>query len=166
MKAAGKVMAQRNGKRDIWVNIGVPTKIVSVTIEYDQSGGEISQNFPNLTTEFTRGYFETIETESSQLRDNQKMKRNQRYRKLYAAASGDSFTQFKRRGFGPVSGSEIRNQISEQNTVKYDMPDLFRDTKALYIKDNTRDFVSISVSFTDYAPSITVYPKMSQPGKS
>ena len=154
-------MAQRIGKREVWVNIGVPTKIVSVTIEYDQSGGEISQNFPNLTTEFTRGYFETIE--SSQLHENKKMMRNQRYRELYAAASGDSFIQF---GFGPVSGSEIRNQISEQNTVKYDMPDLFRDTKALYIKDNTRDFVSISVSFTDYAPSTTVYPKMSQPGKS
>ena len=159
MKAAGKVMAQRNGKREVWVNIGVPTKIVSVTIEYDQSGGSISQNFPNLTTEFTRGYFKTIEAES---RHNEKVKR-WRNMEIYAAAPGDSFIQH---GFGSVSGSEIQYHISEHNTVKYDIPDLFRDTKALYIKDTTRDFSSISVFFTDYAPSTTVYPKMSQPGKS
>ena len=41
-----------------------------------------------------------------------------------------------------------------------------QETKALLMKDDERDFVFVSVLFTDYEPSATVRPKMSQPGKS
>ena len=65
-----------------------------------------------------------------------------------------------------ISGYEVSSKICDYYTVKYDFDDSLRDTRALYINDNFRDFVTISVFFTDYEPSTFVYPKMSQPGRS
>ena len=133
-------MAHKDGKRDIWLNIGVSANIVSITIEYDRTGKKI-KSANHLRTKFTKGYFD-----SSQFNN-------------YA---GEQFSATDER----INGRELSFEILDYYKIKYYFPNSFRNVKALYIKDGFRDFLSLSVVFTDYALSTIVYPKMSQPGKS
>ena len=132
-KTSGRCTAHKNGRRKVWLNIGVATQIRSVTIVYD---GNIYSS-SSLTTKFTRGYFDLTKNNTT---------------------AGQQFTSSK----SAVSGSQLSPTISGK-TVKYQFTE---ETKALLIADTSLDFVSISVSFTDYEPETTVRPKMSQPGKS
>ena len=138
-------MAHKNGKRDVWLNIGVPTKILSISIEYEPRETDEMEEKTNmrliLGTKFTRGQFDSSQINSF---------------------AGQHFTATKEE----IKGSQLSYEISDDYTVKYDFDDSFRDIEALYIKDDFRDFVSLIVSFTDYKPSTIVYPKMSQPGRS
>ena len=145
-KTSGRCMAQKYGKQNVWLNFEVSTKVHSIIIEYDPDGSPIN-SANDLGTTFTRGYFD-----SSQ----------------YNSSAGQHFTSSK----NPISALEIHklvNVMISDYTVTFYFPSTVQETKALYIKEeksNARDYVSIIVSFTDYEPSATVCPKMSQPGKS
>ena len=135
-------MAQKDGGRNVWLNFDVSTKVHSITIEYDPRGSKI-HSLNNLVTKFTRGYFDSSQSNSS---------------------AGQHFTPTK----NPIFVSELQGVISGY-TVTFNFAKNVQETKALFIKDegsNARDYVSIKVSFTDYEPSATVCPKMSQPGQS
>merc|ERR1712227_441653 len=136
-KTSERCMAHKDGKRDVWLNIEVLSKIVSITIEYDPNGTKI-QSANDLRTKFIRGQF-----------DSSKMNN-------YA---GEQFSATEQE----IDGSQVPSEISDFYKVKYNFADSFQDVKALYIKDGFRDFLSLSVVFTDYAPSTVVHPKMSQP---
>merc|ERR1712227_747503 len=136
-KTSERCMAHKDGKRDVWLNIEVLSKIVSITIEYDPNGTKI-QSANDLRTKFIRGQF-----------DSSKMNN-------YA---GEQFSATEQE----IDGSQVPSEISDFYKVKYNFADSFQDVQALYIKDDFRDFVSLSVFFTDYEPSTIVHPKMSQP---
>ena len=146
LKTSGRCMAQKYGKQNVWLNFEVSTKVHSIIIEYDPSGSTI-QSVNDLATIFTRGYFDSSQSNSS---------------------AGQHFTSTK----NPISALELHNLQNVSiidHTVIFNFPQTVQETKALFIKDegsNARDYVSIKVSFTDYEPSATVCPKMSQPGKS
>ena len=80
--------------------------------------------------------------------------------------AGEFFQPTKR----PISASELPQVTISGYTVTFNFPrNKEQETKALLIQDeglNARDYVSVKVSFTDYEPSATVRPKMSQPGQS
>ena len=133
-------MAQKDGNKNVWLNIEVLTKILSITIEYDRNGRKIT-SATDLSTTFTRGQF-----------DSSGMN-------YYA---GEQFSATEEE----IYGSQLSSEISDYYKVKYNFADSFRDVRALYIKDDFRDFFSLTVSFTDYEPWTIVHPKMSQPGMS
>ena len=140
-KTSGRCMAQKYGKQNVWLNFEVSTKVHSIIIEYDPSGSTI-QSVNDLATIFTRGYFDSSQSNSS---------------------AGQHFTPTK----NPIFVSELQGVISGY-TVTFNFAKNVQETKALFIKDegsNARDYVSIKVAFTDYEPSAAVRPKMSQPGK-
>ena len=135
-------MAHKNGRKDVWLNIGVLTKILSISIEYETEKTEERSNLQlSLGTKFTRGQFASSEINSF---------------------AGQHFTATNEE----IKGSDLQSKILSDYTIKYDFDDTFRDIEALYIKDDFYDFVSLTVTFTDYDPTwIDVYPKMSQPGR-
>ena len=134
-------MAQKEGNRAVWLNIGAPTKLISIKIEYAQSGSQILES-ADLSTVFTKGFFEIDSTHSS---------------------PGQHFHSAS--GIEPINGYDVPTEIIDY-TVKYNFQDFLPETKALKIEDDARDFVSLTASFTDYELSAVVRPKMSQPGKS
>jgi len=135
-KTSERCMAHKDGKRDVWLNIGVSAKIISITIEYDRNGEKIKRA-EHLTAYFTRGQFD-----ASQFNN-------------YAGEQFSATVEW-------IDNRELSFEILDYYKVKYDFTKL-RNVKALYIKDGFRDFLSLSVVFTDYAPSTVVHPKMSQP---
>jgi len=130
-------MAHKDGKRDVWLNIEVLAKIHSITIEYDRNGTEI-KSANDLRTKFMRGQFYSSEMNN--------------YPGEQFSATGEE-----------INASQLSSESSDFYKVKYYFEDSFRDVQALYIKDDLRDFFSISVFFTDYDQKTVVYPKMSQP---
>merc|ERR1712227_960771 len=57
-KTSERCMAHKDGKRDVWLNIEVLSKIVSITIEYDPNGTKI-KSASDLRTKFIRGQFDS-----------------------------------------------------------------------------------------------------------
>ena len=133
-------MAHKYGKSDVWINIEVLAKIISITIEYDRNGRKI-KSASDLRTKFIRGQFD-----SSQIN----------------TFAGQQFSATKEE----INGFQLSSEILDDYKVKYNFADSFRDVEALYITDDFRDFFSLSVFFTDYEPWTIVHPKMSQPGMS
>merc|ERR1712227_728979 len=136
-KTSERCMAHKDGKRDVWLNIEVLAKIHSITIEYDRNGTEI-KSANDLRTKFMRGQFYSSEMNN--------------YPVEQFSATGEE-----------INASQLSSESSDFYKVKYYFEDSFRDVQALYIKDDLRDFFSISVFFTDYDQKTVVYPKMSQP---
>ena len=134
-------MAHKDGKRDVWLNIEVLSKILSISIEYDRKGKKIKSSKDLWRTKFISGRFDSSKNN---------------------AFAGQQFSARKK----AINGSQLSSEISDYYTVKYDFADSLQDVEALYINDNSRDFSSLSVFFTDYEPSTIVHPKMSQPGMS
>ena len=130
-------MAQKSGRQAVWLNLGAPTKLISIEIEYDQSGGQILSGAP-LTTQFLKGQFEIS---------------------LPHSLPGEHFRTLQ----DPIYGSYIHYEISAK-TVKYYFR--YEGIKAFKIEDSVRDLLSLTVTFTDYLKTATVRPKMSQPGTS
>ena len=136
-------MAQKDGRQSVWLNFGVSTRVHSITIEYDPEAGSI-QSLENLATHFTRGLFDSSQSNSF---------------------AGQFFSSTK----DPMSFSDLPDVEISGFTVTFNFPDNIRETKALRISEEgsiARDYVSLKASFTDYEPSASVRPKMSQPGKS
>ena len=133
-------MAHKYGKSDVWLNIEVLAKIISITIEYDRKGRKIESS-TDLGTKFTRGQFDSSQINSF---------------------AGQQFSATKEE----IQGSQLSFEILDDYKVKYNFADSLRDVEALYINDDFRDFFSLSVFFTDYESRKIVHPKMSQPGMS
>ena len=134
-------MAQKEGKNAVWLNMVAPTRLLSITIEYDQSKGKLTSS-DHATTVFTSGEM------------NRRMN-------PYDSA-GTAFTA--KNDTEPIFGSQVPFKISDY-TVVYNLKNPLPETKAIKIS-TSRDMVSLSACFTDYDLSTTVRPKMSQPGMS
>ena len=82
-------MAQKSGREAVWLNLGAPTKLISIEIEYDQilSGAD-------LTTQFVKGEFEIS---------------------LPHSLPGEHFRTLQ----DPINGSNIHYEISAKTVKYY-----------------------------------------------
>lgn len=143
-------MAQKDGKRSVWLNFEVSTRVHSLTIQYDPNYGSIWST-DMLATEFTRGYFDSDFTRGY----------------FNSSTAGEYFRKTKQKN--PIFPLEFSDVTFSDSTVTFNFPKNLQETKALLVKEGetewARNYISLKVYFTDYEPSATVRPKMSQPGK-